>query len=116
MNKKSTKTSLTNPSFKAIINGKFYRDEIVKIAREALDNPDILKFYKKKSFLDTYKNWHNQGMFKSSIGERFAVALFTLGVSEITWTLAARLEDMGKNSEIEEIFNCMEDIKKASGF
>jgi hypothetical protein len=109
----NAKITQMSPNFKGYVNGKFYRDEIIQKAREAVKEPKVLKAFKKKSFIDTYKTWH-KGNMANSIGERITLAIFTLGISEISWTLFGRLSDIAENSQkekdLDEILNCMHDL------
>lgn len=114
-NKSNSKSISANNSFKGYVNGKFYRDEIIQKAKKALDNPEILKAFKQKSLLDTYKTWH-EGNMATSKGERIALAIFTLGISEVSWTFFGRLNDIMENKDkqkdLDEILSCMKDLKK----
>ena len=111
--KNNAKMTQMNPKFKGYVNGKFYSDEIILQAKKALKNPEILKNFRQKSFIDTYKTWH-EGNMADSLGERVALAIFTLGISEISWTFFGRLLDISENTEKEkdlnEILNCMQDL------
>lgn len=111
--KSSSKPTSVNSSFKGYVNGKFYRDEIIQKAKKALENPEILKSFKQKSLLDTYKTWH-EGNMATSKGERIALAIFTLGISEVSWTFFGRLNDIMENKDkqkdLDEILSCMKDL------
>lgn len=111
-NNKSKNTLLDN-TFKGYVNGKFYKDEIIEKAKQAVKKPEILKNYKHKSLLDTYLTWH-KGNMAHSTGERVTLAVLTLGLSEISWTFFARLGDLEENAtnkkEFEDIISCMQDL------
>ena len=112
-NKDNSKMAQMSQEFKGYVNGKFYKDEVIQKAKQALKQPEILKSFKQKSFLDTYKTWH-EGTLAESIRERVTVAILTLGISEISWTLIGRLADVIDNAEkkkmLEEILSCMQDL------
>lgn len=112
-NKSNSKTAQVNQTFKGYVNGKFYKDEIIRKAKQALKEPKILKAFKQKSFLDTYKSWH-EGNMASSKGERILLGILTIGLSEISYTLFARLNDImdneDKKKELDQILNCMQDL------
>lgn len=111
--KNNTKMTQMSPNFKGYVNGNFYRDEIIQKAKQAVKDPKILKAFKQKSFIETYKTWH-EGNMANSKGERILLGIFTLGLSEITWTLFGRLSDimdnMEKKKDLDEILNCMHDL------
>ena len=111
--KRNTKTEQNEKSFKGYVNGKYYKDEIIKIAEKALEDPKILKQFKRKNFFETYTTWHD-GNMADSIGERVFLGIFTLGISEISWTFFARLNDIIENHDnkknLDEVLKCMKDI------
>lgn len=102
-------------TFKGYVNGKFYKDGIISKAEKALEDPEVLKSFKQKTFIDTYTSWHKEGALADGKGSRIAIAILTLGLSEISWTLFARVEDLidnaSKRKELDEILSCMKDLK-----
>ena len=113
VNKNNIEHTPDSNTFRGYVNGKFYKDEIIQKAKKALKDPEILKEFKQKSFLDTYKTWH-EGNMAHSKGERIGLAILTLGLSEVSWTLIARLGDISDNiknkKDLDEILSCMSDL------
>lgn len=109
-----------NKTFKGIVNGKYYKDEIIMEAKKALKNPNWRdKFLtSKKTIEESLSTWHKREG-NNNIGARVLMGIFTLGLTEITWGLAQVAQDASDNSDIdkkiEEIENCMEDLGKVSG-
>ena len=112
------KANQTNnkPAFKGLVNGKFYRDEIINEAKKALRNPEWKdKFLNQKISLgETLATWHKREGANDIVG-RVLMGIFTLGLTEITWGLTNRILDVWDNKDIDktiiEIENCIEDLK-----
>ena len=115
--KKTNSTNKTyNQSFKGYVNGKFFRDEIILEAKEALKNPNWKdKFLNsKRSLGETLATWHEREG-ANDIAGRVLMGIFSLGITEVTWGLAYRAMDVMDNNtinkKIKEIEECMKNLR-----
>lgn len=104
------------PSFQGYVNGKFFKDEIIKEAQSALKNPDWKNklLTQKISLGETLATWHKREGSNDIVG-RVLMGIFTLGLTEVTWGLAHAAMDASDNKKIDnhikEIEDCIENLK-----
>lgn len=107
------------PSFQSYVNGNYYKDEIIKEAKAAFNNPNWRdKFLaKKKSIGESLSTWHDRD--DAGLAGRIIGAIGSFGLTEIGFGTICTLEDQAENREIDrtikEIRDCIEDMKKSGG-
>ena len=113
-------TNNANKSFKGIVNGKYYRDEVIREAKKALFNPNWRdKFYaRKRDVGETLATWHRREG-SNDLATRIFMGVATLGLTEVTWGLAHLADDASENRSIDkfikEVEECMEDLGSGGG-
>lgn len=109
------KTHPNNTSFKGIVNGRYYRDEIIEAAKKALKDPNWKDrmLAKKRTLEESFATWHKRGGDNDLAG-RVLMGIFTLGITEVTWGLSQAAMDAQDNhqidKDIEEIERCIDDL------
>lgn len=117
-NKKVGKNT-NQPSFQGWVNGSYYKDEIIKEAKAAFDNPNWRdKFIaKKKSIGESLSTWHEND--SAGLPARIICGICSFGLTEIGFGTICTLEDQAENRRIDkmikEIRDCIEDMRKGGG-
>lgn len=105
-----------NQNFCGYVNGKFYRDEVINEARNALKNPEWKEkiIARKRTLGETLSTWHEREG-SNDLATRILMGIFTLGLTELTWGAAHRIMDASDNKEIDnlikEIEECIVDLE-----
>lgn len=106
-------------SFKGVVNGKHYEDEIIKEARKALKDPNWKdKFVKqKKTASEAIASWHDSldaGGNSENLASRIAMGISSLGLTEVGFgtleVIETRQENKRIDKKIDNIKDCMEDM------
>ena len=113
--------SNSSMTFKGYVNGNYYKDSVIKVAKEALRNPDWKREFLEQKELNKkniYK-WH-EGLFDDNkTANRILGAVFSLGLSELFFTGIFTANCVVDNALIEkkinEVERCMDDLK-AEGY
>ena len=101
-----------NKAFKGYINGKYYRDEIIEKARQAMKNSNWEKeMLSKKAKLSDYFEIEDLHPV-----QRVAAAVVSFGTTELLAAFATIADVLSDNTEkdIEEIKNCIIDIYRSN--
>lgn len=111
--------SNSSMTFKGYVNGNYYKDSVIKIAKEALRNPNWKREFLERKELNKkniYK-WH-EGLFDDNeTANRILGAIFSLGLSELFFTGLFTANCVVDNALIEkkinEIERCIDDLRGA---
>ena len=103
-------------SFKGYVNGKFYEDHIIDMAKKALKDSNWEKnLRKERSNLNGYLNWHEGTKDQGGLTTRILAAGLSFGLSEVlvggVCAIGAALDDTDKM--ISNIKDCMVDLLKS---
>ena len=107
-------------SFKGVVNGKHYEDEIINEAKKALNNPAWKdKFVQqKKTASEAISSWHDSldaGGHSENIAARVALGVCSLGLTEVGFgaleVFETRQENKRIDKKIDNIKDCMDDLR-----
>ena len=112
------------PSFKGYVNGNYYRDEIIKLAKEYMYDANWKKILRedKESIGKAMASWQHKIEWGDCDEDhdnysRVFLGIFTLGASEVVGNVAAGISAKVKNNKIENMINeiakCMDDLLKS---
>ena len=107
-------------TFKGYVNGKFYKDEIIQMAKKFKNKPNWeAELRKGKQTLgEALSSWHHNIAPSDSKPNvfRFFMGIYTLGISEILMGGITTVETAISNNKIEndidDIANCIKDLGK----
>lgn len=115
-----TNHQMTNkPSFKGWVNGNYYKDEVIKMAKEALNNPnwkqDLLK--NKDDIGKVLSTWHKDLYSEQGGGAtRFLSGVLSFGLSEVLISgpiaIGCAISNAKINKLINEIAKCLDDLRR----
>ena len=105
-------------SFKGYVNGKYYDDSIINLAKKALKNSNWEKEFRAgRSNLKAYANWHENIEDQGGLATRILGGILSLGTSELLvggiCLLGAALDDTNKT--VNEVKDCMIDMLSDGG-
>ena len=109
-------------NFKGIVNGKYYDDEIIRMAKQVMKNPSWQKDYNSgrftlpelvKDYFDSLVNVKNPTTWG-----RYGLAFVTMGVSELFFAGIVAAGAVGSNLyediKMNKIKNCIVDLVNES--
>lgn len=115
LNRKST-------NFKGYVNGNYYKDEVIELAKKYKYNPhwkDELR-KGKESIKKAISEWHYEYANPDSsnpTASRVLVGIFSLGLSEVIMNTTTAISTAVNNSGIEKLINevakCIDDLHHA---
>ena len=110
---RSYRTNYHQKTFKGIVNGKYFSEEVIAEAKKALNNPHWRdKFLaRKRTINESLSTWHEREGSNDLTG-RILMGIFTLGISEITWGLAQTAMDASDNKSIDDFIKQVEECMK----
>lgn len=99
------------PSFNAYVNGKYYADEVVKIAKKAkTDNTWKNKLMERKAnYIDEFFNWHKAIEDQGGAKTRVLAGILTLGLSEVMMGTFTTIGTVIDNNQLEKMIKDVED-------
>lgn len=110
----------SNPSFQGYINGNYYKDEIISLAKNYRNNSSWKEELRKNkvSLPNAISNWHNNISWSDEKGSpktnRFFLAFITAGLGEIIAGIGLGISSIIKNYKIEKEINkidkCLKDL------
>ena len=112
------------PNFQGFVNGNYYRDEIIALAKKYRYNPHWKEELRKgkESIEHAIENWHHDVTWGDG-GEydktnRTLLGIFSLGISEVlmntTYGISAALKNKKIENMINEIAKCIDDLRHDS--
>ena len=106
--------------FNGYVNGHYYKDEIIALAKEyryKKNWKDVLRS-RKESIGEAVSNWHYEYANADDTcppASRVLMGIFTLGMSEVlmdtTTAISAAVRNSGIEKQINEIAKCIDDLK-----
>ena len=122
---KSNHSFNKNLSFQGYVNGSFYKDEIITLAKKYQNSSNWKSELRqgKQSVADAIKTWHHDVTWGSTNDEteetmsRVCLGVFTFGIAEALMDLGYGISAAVNNKKIENIINevakCIDDLNKS---